>query len=59
MDLISPDWKHLLKTETFQMKNLIQGTIPIPIKVRKKVKYFQKTSTNKEIHFTLQSNSNK
>ena len=48
MNLIPNDWKHLLKTETSQY--LCKGT--------RKVKDFQKLS-NKEIYFTLQSNSTK
>ena len=54
MDLILHDWKHSLITETFQMKNLFYTC-----KGTRKVKDFQKTSNNKEIYFTFQSNSTK
>ena len=57
MDLIPNDWKHLLKTETSQKK--IPFKALYPYKGTRKVKELQKLSTNKEIYFTLQSNSTK
>ena len=50
----SHDWRHLLRTETTQ-KFLLQTFYPNNNSTRK-VKSFQKLS-NKEIYFTLQSNS--
>ena len=55
MDLIPNDWKHLLKTESswkilFKALYFYKGT--------RKKKVFQKLF-NKEIYFTLQSNSTK
>ena len=50
----SYDWRHLLRTETTQ-KFLLQTFYPNNNSTRK-VKSFQKLS-NKEIYFTLQSNS--
>ena len=56
MGFIANDWKHLLRTETSQ-KSLLK-TFCYNNKVTRKVKNFQKLS-NKEIYFTLQSNSTK
>ena len=56
MGLIPNDWKHLLWTETsekFLLKVFCYNN-----KLTKKVKDFQKLS-NKEIYFSLQSNSAK
>ena len=57
MDLIPNDWKHLLKAETAQHKKAPFKTIYL-YKGTTKVKDFQKLS-NKEIYFTLRSNSAK
>ena len=59
MDLIPHYWRHLLKTETLQMKNPFYFKAIYLSKSTRKVKDFQKTSTNKEIYFTVQSNSTK
>ena len=56
MDLISIDWKHLLKTETSQ--NSLLKTFYYNNNKTRKVKDFQKLF-NKEIYCTLQSNSTK
>ena len=56
MDLISMDWKHLLKTETSQ--NSLLKTFYYNNNKTRKVKDFQKLF-NKEIYCTLQSNSTK
>ena len=53
---IPNDWKHLLRTETSQ-KSLLK-IFCYNNKVTREVKDFQKLS-NKEIYFTLQSNSTK
>ena len=57
LDLISNDWKHLLRTETSQ-KFLLNTYYYYNINGTRKVKDFQKLS-NKETYFTLQSNSTK
>ena len=54
MGSIPNDWKHLLKTETSQ-KSLLK-IFCYNNKVTKKIKDFQKLF-NKEIYFTLQSNT--
>ena len=56
MDLILNDWKHLLRTETSQ-KPLLKP-FSYNNKDNRKVNDFQELS-NKEIYFTLQSNSTK
>ena len=56
IDLIPNDWKHLLTTETSQ--KFLLKTFYYNSKDTWKVKEFQKLS-NKEIYFTLQSNSTK
>ena len=56
MDLIPNDRKHLLRTETFH-KYLLK-TFCYDNKDTREVKIFQKLS-DKEIYFTLQSNSTK
>ena len=56
MDLIPNDRKHLLRTETFH-KYLLK-TFYYDNKDTREVKIFQKLS-DKEIYFTLQSNSTK
>ena len=56
MDLISNIWKHLLRTET-SYESLLKSFY-FNNKGTRKVKDFQKL-TNKEIYFTLQSNSTK
>ena len=56
MGSIPNDWKHLLKTETSQ-KSLLK-IFCYNNKVTKKIKDFQKLF-NKEIYFTLQSNTTK
>ena len=56
MDLITSDWKHVLRTET--SKQFFLKTFYYNNKGTKKVKDFQKLS-NKEIYFILRSNSTK
>ena len=56
MDLISNDWKELLKTLTSQKKNPFKALYPY--KGNRKVKNFQKFS-NKVIHLTLKYNNTK
>ena len=56
MGLIPNDWKHLLRTETFQ--KFLLKIFYYKNKVTRKVKDFQKLS-NKEIYLNLRSNSGK
>ena len=56
MGFISNNWKHLIKTETYQ-KSLLK-IFCHNNKVTRKVKNFRKLS-NKEIYFNLQFNSAK
>ena len=54
MGSILNDWKHLLRTETFQKS--LSKTFCSNNEVIRKIKDFQKLY-NKEIYFSLQSNS--
>ena len=59
MDLIPHDWmigNTYLKLKLFKWKIPFKAIYCLPYKGLRKVKHFQKTSTNKEIYFTLQSN---
>ena len=59
MDLIPHDWKHLLKNWNLSSERPLLRYYTYPHKDTRKVKGFHKTSTNKEIYFTFQSNSTK